>query len=89
VNEHATRIRNAMLRLEWIAFKNGSVPLHEIQTERRAIEAEVDALEAQVEAAEEGGSPRSKTCPGSTAEKPHDFTSSLDGHCGVCGYGHK
>lgn len=89
MNEHATRIRNAMHRLEWIASQKGSVPLSEVVTERRAVTAEVDALEAQIEAAEEGGHPTSKECPGSTSENTHDFKSALGGHCGVCGYGHK
>lgn len=89
MNEHATRIRNAMHRLEWIASHKGSVPLDEIVTERRAIETEVDALEAQVEAALEGGRPTDKTCPGSTVENPHDFKSAIGGHCGICGFGHK
>lgn len=93
MNEHAMRIRNAMHRLEWIGSQKGSVPLAEVVTERRAVEAEVDALEAQIEAAEEGGRPirpTGKVCPGSMAENPHDFKSAIDGgHCGVCGFGHK
>lgn len=86
MSEHAMRIRNAMLRLEWIASQKGSVPLAEVMTERRAVEAEVDALEAKLEAAMEGR-PAIKTCPGSTAENPHDFKSAIGGHCGICGLG--